>query len=248
MTIARTGDTQRSPHLPPEKPSVLLPEDTRASGADQRQLSLALLASGEPAAQGARRFIEARYLQMFGAHAPVRYPNLLVLTDRQGRTEAALGLRRACEGPLFLEHYLAVPAEDAIAGLTGFAPGRDGLVELGGFAARSSRAATYLVTAMAAYMHHQGYTHALVTSTGRLRRLFAMFEFDLRCLGDAHRHALPDGGRSWGLYYDDAPRVLMGRVQDCHAAVLRDRDRQTIAARRATIDNLVLQARALASC
>lgn len=178
----------------------------------------------------------------------MRYQNLLVLTDAGGNTLAALGIRRASEGPLFLEHYLSVPAEQAIAGMTGAETARNGIVELGSFAASSSRAATYLVVAMAAYMQHQGFSHALVTSTGRLRRLFALFDFDLRNLGDADRHALPDAGRSWGLYYDDAPRVLAGAVPDCYAAVLRERDRQPIPARRRIIDDLIGQAQTLASC
>ena len=101
---------------------------------------------------------------------------------------------------------------------------------------------------MAAYMQHQGFSHALVTSTGRIRRLFALFGFELNTLGDARKDALPDGGMSWGLYYDDAPRVLAGSVQHCFETVLRERNRQTIEARRDFIDDLIRQARTLPSC
>lgn len=215
---------------------------------EQRQLKLALLPASEPSGQVAKRFIEARYLDMFGSNAPVRYPHLLVLSDNQGNTAAALGIRRASEGPLFLEQYLDVPAEQAIEQAAGDAPSRAGIVELGSFAADSSRTATYLITAMAAYMQHQSFSHALVTSTGRLRRLFALFGFDLRSLGDARKDALPDGGKAWGLYYDDAPLVLAGSVPECFETVLRERDRQPIAARRNIIDDLVVQARTLPTC
>lgn len=215
---------------------------------EQRQLRLALVTASAPQGQVASRFIEARYRDMFGSNAPVRYGHLLVLTDQLGTTVAALGIRRASEGPLFLENYLAVTVEQAIAETAEAAPSRDTIVELGSFAADSSRAATYLIVAMAAYMDSQGFSHALVTSTGRLRRLFALFGFDLRCLGDARKDALPDGGKNWGLYYDDAPRVLQGSVPDCFDAVLRERNRQPIAARRIIIDDLITQARTLSSC
>lgn len=233
-----------------EQPGKWFPAAHRYTAAtldrmEPRQFKLALLSATGPGGQAARNFIEARYLEMFGSQARVRYPSLLVLTDDNGDTVAALGIRRASEGPLFLEQYLDDAAEQAIASATGASPTRDSIVELGSFAARSSRAATYLVAAMATYMEHQRFSHALVTSTGRLRRLFALFDFNLSCLGEAHKDALPDGGNSWGLYYDDAPRVLAGSVADCYAAVLRERDRQPIAARRNMIDSLIIQARAL---
>ncbi|MFO1132186.1 MAG: thermostable hemolysin [Hyphomicrobiales bacterium] len=217
-------------------------------GAAEPSLKLALLRATDPEARAAKRFIETRYLDVFGSHAPVRYSNLLVLTDKLGKTAAALGIRRASRESLFLEQYLDVAAEQAIATTAGPATRRESIVELGSFAAGSSRVATYLVCAMAAYMQHQGFSHALVTSTGRLRRLFALFDFDLETLGDARKDVLPDGGESWGLYYDDAPRVLAGSVQHCFEAVLRERDRQAIKARRDIIDSLILQARTLPSC
>lgn len=198
--------------------------------------------------QAARCFIEARYRACFGSETRVRYPHLLVLHDNLGRVAAAVGIRRAWDGPLFLEHYLDTSAEQAIAAATGDRSTRADIVELGSLAARSSLAATYLIAAMAAYMKHQGFVHALVTSTGRLRRLFSHFDFDLVCLGDARKDALPDGGHGWGHYYDDAPRVLAGSVARCYAAVLADRDRQPHAARRRIIDELILKAGALASC
>jgi Thermostable hemolysin len=253
LTIARLNGAQHPASTSPQRQARWFPEKPSASAADigsmeQRQLKLALLPASEPSGQVAKRFIEARYLDMFGSNAPVRYPHLLVLSDNQGNTAAALGIRRASEGPLFLEQYLDVPAEQAIEQATGDAPSRAGIVELGSFAADSSRTATYLITAMAAYMQHQSFSHALVTSTGRLRRLFALFGFDLRSLGDARKDALPDGGKAWGLYYDDAPLVLAGSVPECFETVLRERDRQPIAARRNIIDDLVVQARTLPTC
>lgn len=229
----------------PDYPSTRMAD---FGGAAESSLKLALLHAADPGAQAARCFIEARYLDIFGSHAPVRYANLLVLRDKDGKTAAALGIRRASKESLFLEQYLDVTVEQAVAATSGPATGRDSIVELGAFAAVSSRAATYLVCAMAAYMQHQGFSHALVTSTGRLRRLFALFDFDLRILGDASKDALPDRGESWGLYYDDAPRVLAGSVQHCFEAVLRERNRQVIRSRRDIIDALILQARTLPSC
>ncbi|MFO0994999.1 MAG: thermostable hemolysin [Hyphomicrobiales bacterium] len=213
-----------------------------------RQFRLELLDPSAPGGRPARRFIEARYNDIFGSHVRVRYPRLLVLSDSRGRVVAAVGIRRACDGPLFLEHYLDTSAEKAIAALSAGSVSRDAIVELGSFAAGSSRAAMYVIAGMAAYMRQQSFSHAMVTSTGRLRRLFAHFDFDLMCLGEARKDALPNDGSDWGLYYDDGPRVLVGLVHQCFEAVLRDRNRQNVASRVAILDDLILQAQALSPC
>ena len=213
----------------------------------QRQYRLELLPSAGAAGEQARRFIEARYREFFGSNVGVRYPRLLVLSDGAGHVAAAGGIRRAAESSLFLEQYLDKPVEQAIAALSGRPVARHGLVELGSLAAVSSRAAMYLIAAMAAFMKQQGFDYALVTSTDRLRRLFGHFDFALRCLGDARKDALADGGDGWGHYYDHAPRVLAGSVAQCFAAVVQGRDRQGNAGRTRTVDDLIAQAQALAA-
>ena len=213
----------------------------------QRQYHLRLLSSDGTDSMAARNFIEALYRERFGSRTRVHYPRLLVLADGSGCVAAAVGIRHAAESGLFLEQYLDVPVEQAIASACGYEVRREGLVELGSLAAASSRAAMYLIAAMAAYMKHQGFDCALVTSTDQLRRLFAHFGFALRCLGDARKEALPDGGGEWGDYYDHAPRVLAGSVTHCFAAVSRARDQQFNAGRRQAVDDLIAQARALPS-
>lgn len=251
--VTRPNGAQHTEGSAPKGEAGWFPEGSGANaaaidGMTLGQLTLALLPASGPEGKIAKHFVEERYRTMFGSNAPVRYQSLLVLTNNDGNILAALGIRRATEGPLFLEQYLTVAAEQAIAAATGAATRRESLVELGSFAADSTRMATYLITAMAAYMQHQGFSHALVTSTGRLRRLFALFGFDLRSLGDARKDALPDGGMGWGRYYDDAPRVLAGSVQHCFEVVVRERDRQPATTRRSTIDDVILQARKLPSC
>ena len=213
----------------------------------QGNYRLELLPSGGDAGEAARRFIEARYREFFGSNAGVRYPRLLVLSDGAGRVAAAVGIRRAADSSLFLEQYLDAPVEQAIAAACGRAVARQGLVELGSLAAVSSRAAMYLIAAMAAFMKQQKFDYALVTSTDRLRRLFGHFDFTLRCLGDARKDALADGGDGWGCYYDHAPRVLAGSVAQCFTAVVQGRDRQGNAGRTRTVDDLIAQAQALSA-
>ena len=212
----------------------------------QRQYRLELRPTQDGTGDPARCFIEARYRECFGSSIGVRYPRLLVLTEG-GRVAAAVGIRRAAESRLFLEQYLDVPVEQAISTVSGRTVRREGLVELGSLAATSSRAAVYLIAAMAAFMTQQGFEYALVTSTDRLRRLFEHFDFALGCLAEARKESLQDGGSGWGDYYDHAPRVLAGSVAQCFGAVLHSRDRQGNAARTRTVDDLIAQARALPS-
>ena len=220
---------------------------TDANRITQRQYQLNLLPSGGSASASARHFIEARYRKFFGSNVGVRYPRLLVLSDGTGQVVAAVGIRRAAESSLFLEQYLDMPVEAAVAAMCGRNVARRDLVELGSLAAVSSRAAMYLIAAMAAFMKQQGFDYALVTSTDRLRRLFGHFDFALRSLCDARKDALADGGDGWGHYYDHAPRVLAGSVAQCFAAVMQSRDRHGNAGRARTVDDLIAQAQALSA-
>ncbi|MGB0711958.1 MAG: thermostable hemolysin, partial [Gammaproteobacteria bacterium] len=59
-------------------------------------------------------FIGSVYAKAYGAELTGFMPVLMALRGLDGAPEAALGLHPACEGPLFLEHYLDTPIEVAL--------------------------------------------------------------------------------------------------------------------------------------
>ena len=51
-----------------------------------------------------------------------------------------------------------------------------------------------------------------VTATDFLHRYFSMLGLDSVTLGHADQSKLPDGGISWGSYYETSPRILAGSI------------------------------------
>jgi len=82
-------------------------------------------------------FIRARFAEHYGARVRHFMPELLGLEAVDGELHGALGCRRAGEQPLFLERYLDLPIEDALAQRYRCAVDRADIVEVGNFAARA---------------------------------------------------------------------------------------------------------------
>ena len=165
-----------------------------------------------PARVHVEGFIEQVYARRFGSVISRHYPTLMNVHDQHGRVVAAVGLRLAADGPLFLERYLARPVESALASAGRDTVDRHAIVEIGNLASTSRGASVFLFVTLAAYLRQQQLTYAVVTGTKALRRSFALFGFDFVDLGTANPEALPDGGASWGSYYTRDPKVLGGAI------------------------------------
>lgn len=157
-------------------------------------------------------FIEQVYARRFGSVIARHYPTLMNVHDRDGRVVAAVGMRLAADGPLFLERYLDRPVELALRSAMPDAIGRGSIVEIGNLASTSRGASVFLFVTLAAYLRQQQLTHAVVTGTKALRRSFALFGFEFVELAPADPEALPDRGASWGNYYTRDPKVLGGAI------------------------------------
>jgi len=208
-------------------------------------LRLKLSCAGDDLRSSVETFIASRYQQAFGSVIVVNYPLLISLHETSGRIVAAVGLRGANENALFLEQYLARNVESVLSTLFRRPIDRRGIVELGSLAAVCSGATLYLIGAVAAYMAKQEFNFALVTSTDQLRRIFNLFDFELSSLGPARRDALRDQSSSWGTYYEHAPEVLVGSVQQCLDSVRRCPAIAANATRSRILEDLFDQVRAL---
>lgn len=162
-------------------------------------------------------FIERIYARTYGALIAEHYPTLVSVRDAEGRILAALGFRAAGQHRLFLEHYLAMPVEQAVSAAFGGPVARGTIAEVGNLASAGHGAAVFLFVALMAYLDCIGFSHLALTGTRLLRGYFAKLGLDPRDMGEADPARLPDGGASWGSYYATEPRLIAGNVKASYA-------------------------------
>ena len=163
-------------------------------------------------------FIRSVYRQRFGAHPPQLMSHLLAFRDADGSLSAAVGLRCAFEGPLFVERYLGERVEQRLGQQLGIAPARSEIVEIGNFAAHSAGAARALILALIPLLRDAGLRWTLFVATRQLRNAFQRLGLVPRFLCAASAQALGEEGEAWGRYYEAAPEVLFGDLQTVHAS------------------------------
>ena len=160
-------------------------------------------------------FISRRFLEIHGAHVTHFMPILLALFDANGEVLAAVGVRDAEEGSLFLEHYLDVPVERAIATHAGeimLTPSRASIAEIGNLASKNRKASRRLFALLSVYLEHRDFDWAVFTGCSSLQGLFAKLGIKTVALGRALQSRLPADQQTWGGYYEDNPTVVAGKV------------------------------------
>lgn len=155
-------------------------------------------------------FIADVYRARFGAALDAFLPHLLAFEDEAGAVRAAVGLQCGREGPLFVEQYLDVPAEVAIAQATGRPVARSEIVEVGNFAALRPGDARGVILGMARRLHAAGFRWVLFTATGQLRNAFARLHLHPVYLAEARAERLQRDATQWGRYYETHPHVMFG--------------------------------------
>jgi hypothetical protein len=157
-------------------------------------------------------FIAARFGRAYGARVTHFLPQLLGVRDGLGRWQAAAGYATAEGGRLFLEHYLQSPVEQALAAKLGRPLARHGIVEVGNLAAVSAGMARLLIPQLARHLHRLGYRWVVFTATRALRNSFLRLGLRPLPIAPADPARLPDGGASWGAYYEQDPMVMAGKI------------------------------------
>jgi hypothetical protein len=197
--------------------------EVRASGAgyslppavlaDRAPPRLELVHRTHPQRTSFEHFIAARFQRAYGARVAQFSPHLLGVRDALGRWQAASGYTPADGRSLFLEQYLDRPIEDSLARGLSRPIVRGGIVEVGNLAAVSAGMARTLIPLLARHLHRLGYEWVAFTATRELRNSFRRLGLSPLRLARADPVRLPDGGASWGSYYERAPLVMAGRIE-----------------------------------
>ncbi|HLS99240.1 MAG: thermostable hemolysin [Porticoccaceae bacterium] len=183
---------------------------------------LSLLRGQDPGRAAVEAFIAERFHHHHGARISEFLPALLALRCR-GELCAALGLRPAALGNLFLEHYLDTPAEQAIAALTRSPVSRTGIVEVGNLVSGRGGASALLFLMLLAVVHRAGFHWVMFTGTPEVLRGIGKLGFTIRVLCPARPEALPGDRDQWGSYYDESPQVAVGFIAESMAACHQSR-------------------------
>ena len=155
-------------------------------------------------------FIEAAYRRAFSGRPCHHFPILVSLRAANGELQAAAGIRRASQEPLFLEQYLDLPIEFIVSQRAGATIGRHAILEIGSLASSSPKASTEHFKAIAKFSANEGCSIAVATMTRQLRRKFARFQIPLFVLAPADPERLGAGAAQWGGYYHRDPQVVAG--------------------------------------
>ena len=173
-----------------------------------------VLACAEPERRARlEAFIGGCFAERHGARIRHFLPDLLALSAADGRPCAAIGLRDAASGPLFLERYLDRPVEAEIAHAHGAPIARERIVEVGNLAALGSGHARLLIVALTDLLVAEGFEWVVFTATTEVSNSFNRLSLAPIVLGHANPARLGDERDDWGRYYDASPRVMAGAIR-----------------------------------
>jgi len=153
-------------------------------------------------------YITERYKQTHNASISSFMPILLNMT-KEGKSQAALGLRPGHYRPMFLEQYLDSPIEQQISKLTKQPIDRCALIEIGNLVVSQRRAGLELFVILGKLVAEAGYEWLIFTVTGEVERLMRSLGFDPQYLVSADPARVKGGAENWGRYYDNNPRVMV---------------------------------------
>lgn len=162
-------------------------------------------------------FVQARYQAVHDARIARLLPAQFTLRTAAGELVATAGFRFADAEPLFLEHYLESPVEQAVAEHLHRPVSRSDIVELGNLAAVGGHTHT-LILAMMRYLSGTPCRYVTFTLILPVRATFRRMGLPLTTLADARIECVPDP-EAWGDYYAMHPKVMVGELSAGLAAL-----------------------------
>ena len=166
-------------------------------------------------------YISERFLHVHKASLRHFMPNLVSL-QCGGNYSAAAGICPAMGHSLFAEVYLKEPAEIAIAEALKFPVERQHIVEIGNLVSSWRGSSMLLFVVLGELIERLGYRWLMFTATREVEHLLARMHYLPVVLADADPSLLPDAGASWGSYYRNQPRVMVGDIRPAVAAARRN--------------------------
>lgn len=174
-----------------------------------------------------KAFIADRFHQAHGATLREFLPHLLTVECR-GHYCAALGIRPAGQGPLFLEHYLDSTAEQAVAAHTRGPVSRQSIVEVGNLVSGRNGASALIFLMLLSVVQKAGFHWVMFTGTPEVQRGICKLGFVIKSIGEARLDDIPGNHGDWGSYYEEGPQVVIGDVQASIASARQSRLMLTI--------------------
>jgi hypothetical protein len=178
------------------------------------RLRLAEAREGDHGRPELEAFVRAAFARSHAAEIRTFMPSLLGFRDGEQRLRGVTGLRPAASGSLYLEQYLDVPVEVAIARATGRHLQRADIVEVGNLAAGNCRSAVRMVAQLPAFLLARDFKWIVFTATRTVRQILLGFGAPLVELAQASGARVAGGLDAWGGYYDHDPRVFAGYLPD----------------------------------
>lgn len=160
------------------------------------------------------------FRQAYGARVMVSYPTLIGVCGSDGRLQAVLGTRGASEEQLFLERYMELPAQQAVAEKTGIYYPRHEIAEAGNLASTRMSALKNLMFALSITLKQQGFRYILFTGTESLKRYLEALGLKPVVYADADPARLGEEAVHWGCYYDTRPKVMGGTTDEFYYGLL----------------------------
>jgi hypothetical protein len=157
-------------------------------------------------------FIRERFAKHYGANIEHFMPCLLGLEDAAGQLEAAVGIRSADAGELFLERYLSRPIEQEITARNGRSLARCEIVEVGNLASVGAGHARLLIVALTDVLVALGFRWVAFTGTNTLLNSFQRLGLSPLSLGLADPSCMGAQLGDWGSYYATEPQVMVGDI------------------------------------
>lgn len=179
------------------------------------QLRVRAAGPGSPIRAELEEFVRRRFERAHGALVRSFMPTLLSIDNHWGQRLGVIGLRCAAEDSLYLEQYLDLPIERAIAAATvSPAPARRDIVEIGNLACPTGRAGLLAISVLPAYLIARGHAWIAFTATRAVRRLLDELDAPIFELAEARESRVASAPDHWGSYYQQEPRVHAARLRD----------------------------------
>ncbi|QEY16962.1 hypothetical protein D0C16_13855 [Cellvibrio sp. KY-GH-1] len=190
------------------------------------------------------RYIHDRFAAVHHAEVTHFLPNIISLRC-SGEYSAAVGLAPASTGTLFAEQYLTAPVEKVISEKLEQPIERHQIVEIGNLVSTWKGSSLLLFIVIGEVMERLGYHYVMFTGTREVKALLARLHYSPIVLADANPAVLPDGGASWGSYYDNKPQVMFGDNRPAMAAARKNpMYRATVLAINSAIEKICTEFRA----
>ncbi len=152
-------------------------------------------------------YIYKKFSERYGANVQHFLPYLLVLRCNDNIC-AAVGIRAAESGPLYIEKYLRYPIEQEIGVHFKTAIQRNNIVEIGNLVMTwrgSSQLLFLLLTDLLSRINREW---VVFTATKEVEHLLNKMNFTLIHIADAPGEKLGVETNQWGSYCQDKPRVM----------------------------------------